>query len=82
MREKDIAFKTFVLIQIQIYTIGIFIMINIDADIDEDNCVNLCDFGYSYQHPDFPKGTAKAKNILAGSFIFDALKIEVFVDTN
>ncbi len=57
-------------------------MINIDADIDEDNCVNLCDFGYSYQHPDFPEGTAKAKNILAGSFIFDALEIEVFVDTN
>ena len=57
-------------------------MINIDADIDEDNCVNLCDFGYSYQHPDYVIDTSKAENNLAGSYEFKSIEIEVFTKTN
>ena len=41
-----------------------------------------CAFGYSYQHPDYLKGTTKANNILAGSNSFETLEIEVYAKTN
>ncbi len=39
-------------------------------------------FGSSYKHADYQKGTAKANSILAGSYKFQTLEIEVFVRTN
>ena len=39
-------------------------------------------FGYSYKHADYQQGTTKAKSILAGSYNFQTLEIEVFVRTN
>ena len=44
--------------------------------------ISYSDFGYSYQHPDYLKGTFKAKNILAGSYSFETLEIEVFAKSN
>jgi len=39
-------------------------------------------FGYSYKHPDYQYGTEEAKSILAGSFNFQTVEIEVFIATN
>ena len=55
------------------------ICIHSDSNI---NKTNYCDFGYSYQHPDYLKGTFKAQNILAGSYGFETEEIEVFSKTN
>jgi hypothetical protein len=35
-------------------------------------------FGYAFRHQDYPKGYAKAHNILAGSQYFQTIDIEVF----
>jgi hypothetical protein len=54
----------------------------IDILIDSDSNINkesYCDFGFSYQHPDYLKETDKAMNILAGSYNFKTLEIEVYV---
>ena len=40
------------------------------------------EFGNTYKHADYQKGTEKAKSILAGSLTFQILEIEVFVATN
>ena len=56
-----------------------------DIDINTDSNINkksFCDFGYSYQHPDYLKETDKAKNILAGSYNFETIEIEVYVKSN
>ena len=56
-----------------------------DILIDSDSNINkesYCDFGYSYQHPDYEKDSDEAKNILAGSFNFETLEIEVFSESN
>jgi len=56
-----------------------------DFDIKSDSNINkesYCDFGFSYQHPDYLKGTTKARNILAGSYKFETQDIEVFSKTN
>ena len=55
-----------------------------DILIDPDSNVNqssLSSFGSSYKHADYQFGTEKAKSILAGSFKFLTLEIEVFVRT-
>ena len=61
-----------------------------DSKIIQDICIHsdsninkgsYCDFGYSYQHPDYLKETAKAKNILAGSYNFETVEIEVYAKT-
>ncbi len=43
---------------------------------------SLCNFSSSYNHADYPKYTEKAKTILAGSYQFQTLEIEVFVCTS
>ncbi len=54
----------------------------ISSDSHINNYVNSrCDFGYSYQHPDYLKDTNKSQNILAGSYDFETVEIEVFVKT-
>ena len=50
-----------------------------DSNINKESC---CDFGYSYQHPDYLKRTTKANNILAGSNSFETLEIEVYAKSN
>ena len=54
------------------------ICIRTDANIK----TSFCDFGYSYQHPDYLKDTDKANNILAGSLKFETLEIEVYAKSN
>jgi hypothetical protein len=39
-------------------------------------------FGWFYNHPDYEYDTDKAKSILAGSFMFQTLEIEVFSITD
>ncbi len=46
------------------------------------NQTSYTDFGSSYYHADYQNGTDKAKSILAGSYRFQTLEIEVFVRTN
>ncbi len=46
-----------------------------------DNESIWCSFGSSYKHADYPGGTEKTKAILAGSYNFKTLEIEVFVLT-
>ncbi len=49
----------------------------------DSNVKKSCsDFGYAYQHPDYLKGTTKARNILAGSCEFETQEIEVFAKSN
>jgi hypothetical protein len=55
------------------------ICIKTDSNFNNDN---FSDFGYSFKHPDYLKGTFKAKNILAGSYKFETLEIEVFAKSN
>ena len=43
------------------------------------NNESFSNFGYSYQHPSYPKETFVATSILAGSFNFRTLEIEVFI---
>jgi hypothetical protein len=52
-----------------------------DITIETDSNImknSYSDFGYSYQHPDYEKDTEKAGNILAGSYEFEIVEIEVF----
>ena len=56
-----------------------------DIFIASDSNLNrksYSDFGSNYKHPDYPGGTEKAKSILAGSYNFQTLEVEVFVRTN
>ncbi len=56
-----------------------------DIAIVSDSNVNQrswSTFGSSYKHADYQCGTEKAKSILAGSYNFQTLEIEVFVRTN
>jgi hypothetical protein len=55
-----------------------------DADCIRDICIqsdsninknSYCNFGYTYQHPDYLKGKTEAINILAGSLYFETLEI-------
>jgi hypothetical protein len=43
---------------------------------------SLSNFGLAYMHDDYKYGTEKAKSILAGSYYFQTVEIEVFVVTN
>ena len=49
--------------------------IHSDSNITKNSFSN---FGYAYQHLDYLKETAEARNILAGSFIFETVEIEIF----
>ena len=56
-----------------------------DISIDSDSNTNpssWCYFGSSYKHADYRKGTEKTKAILAGSYLFQALEIEVFTSAD
>ena len=41
-----------------------------------------CNLGNTYKYPDYPVGTAEAKNILAGSYQFKTTEIEVYTKVN
>ncbi len=46
------------------------------------NQTSYSNFGNNYKHADYQYGTTKALSILAGSYNFQTLEIEVFVRTN
>jgi hypothetical protein len=46
------------------------------------NHTSYSNFGYDYKHPDYQYSTEKAKSILAGSYNFQTLEVQVFVRTN
>jgi hypothetical protein len=46
------------------------------------NQTSYSNFGHTYKHADYQCGTEKAKSILAGSYHFKTLEIEVFVRTD
>ena len=50
------------------------ICIRTDSNIKKSDC----NFGFAYKHPDYLKDTDKAKNILAGSYNFETVEIEVY----
>ncbi len=52
------------------------------ASSSNSNQDSESEFGNSYKHPDYPEDTEKANSILAGSFKFQTLEIEVFTQTN
>jgi len=58
---------------------GYDLVISSDSNSNQTSYSN---FGYSYKHADYQQGTTKAKSILAGSYNFQTLEIEVFVRTN
>ena len=45
------------------------------------NQTSYSNFGSSYYHADYQNGTVKGQSILAGSYNFQTLEIEVFVRT-
>jgi len=49
------------------------------SNSNQDSC---CNFGSTYIHPEYQKGTPRAQNILAGSFNFQTIDIEVFTNEN
>lgn len=55
------------------------ISISEGSNTNENSCSN---FGYSYHHPDYQKGTQEAKSILAGSYRFKTVEIEAFTKVN
>ena len=55
------------------------ICIKTDSNVNKNS---YSDFGYSYQHSDYLKGTVEAQNILAGALNFQTREIEVFSKTN
>ena len=55
------------------------ILIKTDSNKKKES---YCDFGYDFHHPDYEKGTHEAKNILAGSYKFETVEIEVFAKTD
>ena len=58
------------------------------GELIEDICVLgpygkcLSNIGHAYKHPDYPKDTDRARNILAGSYEFKTVEVEVFAQTN
>jgi hypothetical protein len=55
--------------------------IHVSSD-SNSNQTSYSNFGHTYKHADYQYGTEKAKSILAGSYNFQTLEIEVFVRTN
>ena len=55
------------------------ILIHSDSNTNKSS---LCNFSSSYKHADYQYETEKARSILAGSYNFQTLEIEVFVRTN
>ncbi len=55
------------------------IYISSGSNANQTSCSN---FGSSYKHADYQNGTVKGQSILAGSYNFQTLEIEVFVRTN
>jgi hypothetical protein len=55
------------------------ICIKTDSNMNKESYSHI---GYSYQHPDYLKGSAKANNILAGSNFFETFEIEIYAKTN
>lgn len=56
-----------------------------DISISENSNTNensYSNFGYSYHHPDYQGGTREAQSILAGSYRFKTVEIEVFFKEN
>jgi hypothetical protein len=51
------------------------IFINSDSNTNQ---YSYCNFGHSYKHEDYLCGTDRAKAILAGSYQFQTVEIEVF----
>ena len=45
---------------------------------DSNKKESYCNFVFAYKHPDYLKDTDKAKNILAGSYNFETVEIEVY----
>ena len=58
---------------------GSDIFISSDSNTNRDS---FCNFGWTYEHPEYLKGTERAKSILAGSYKFQTLEIEVFAKIN
>ena len=58
---------------------GLDIYISSDSN---SNTTSYSNFGHTYKHADYQCGTEKAKSILAGSYNFQTLEVEVFVRTN
>ena len=52
-----------------------YIDINTDSNINKKS---FCDFGWAYKHPDYEKDTYEAGNILAGSYKFETVEIEIY----
>jgi len=52
------------------------------ADNSNTNNTSVCNLGNTYKHPEYPVGTEKAKNILAGSYTFKTTEIEVYARVN
>jgi hypothetical protein len=52
------------------------------ADNSNTNNTSVCNLGNTYKHPDYPVGTEKAKNILAGSYGFKTTEIEINTKIN
>jgi hypothetical protein len=56
---------------------------NIHVSSDSNsNHTSYSNFGHTYKHADYQNGSTKANSILAGSFNFQTLEVEVFVRTN
>ena len=56
-----------------------------EMNISSDSNINqssYCNFGSSYKHSDYQFGTEKTKTILAGSYNFQTVEIEVFSASN
>ena len=58
---------------------GCDIVISSGSNVNQSGWSN---FGSSYKHADYQYGTEKAKSILAGSYNFQTLEVEVFVRIN
>ena len=52
------------------------------ASGSNSNQGSFTNFGFSYKHPDYQYESEKAKSILAGSYNFQTVDIEVFIATN
>ncbi len=53
----------------------------VDISISSNSNANqssYSNFGYVFKHQDYPAGSARAKAILAGSYTFQTIEIEVF----
>ena len=55
--------------------------IHISSD-SNSNQTSYSNFGHTYKHAEYQYNTEKAKSILAGSYNFQTLEIEVFIRTN